>query len=92
MLSNLMVCIQMLTGPFHCFAITILQPPDDGKTPRSRPAYKGIIRAQQPALCPLGALFRWLVVRFALEAEGIPMPGSPQWESFLLWPGRAGEP
>uniref|UniRef100_A0A383V4K5 Uncharacterized protein n=1 Tax=Tetradesmus obliquus TaxID=3088 RepID=A0A383V4K5_TETOB len=77
-------------GPSQCFAITVMQPPEGGKTLSTRPAYKGIIRAQLPSMCPLGALFRWLATRFAIEGESLPTPGHPQWQSFLLWPGRAG--
>lgn len=85
-----MLMFVFVAGPSQCFAITVMQPPEGGKTLSTRPAYKGIIRAQLPSMCPLGALFRWLATRFAIEGESLPTPGHPQWQSFLLWPGRAG--
>lgn len=85
-----MLLFVFVAGPSQCFAITVMQPPEGGKTLSTRPAYKGIIRAQLPSMCPLGALFRWLATRFAIEGESLPTPGHPQWQSFLLWPGRAG--
>jgi hypothetical protein len=69
----------------------VLQPPAGGKALKTRPAYKGMLRAKLPELCGIGALFRWLVVRFAVLAESIPRPGSTQFKHFYLWPGRAGE-
>lgn len=89
-MPNNMQMLVVAAGPSQCFAITVMQPPEGGKTLKTRPAYKGIIRAQLPSMCPLGALFRWLATRFAIEGEPLPTPGHPKWQSFLLWPGRAG--
>lgn len=72
-------------------ALAILQPPTAGKTLGTRPGYKGMLRSKLPALCAMGSFFRWMVVRFKLQAEPIPRPGSKQLGKFFLWPGRAGE-
>lgn len=69
-------------------ALTVLQPPTTGKALKTRPAYKGMLRAKLPELCGVGALFRWLAVRFALWAEPLPKPGSTQFKNFFLWGGR----
>jgi hypothetical protein len=79
-----------LAGPSTASTLIMLQPPDAGKTLDTRPAYKGMLRAKLPALCAIGALFRWLVVRFAVQQEPIPRPGTDKWRKFFLWPGRAG--
>jgi hypothetical protein len=71
-------------------ALTILQPPATGKALKTRPAYKGMLRAKLPALCGIGALFRWLCVRLAVLAESLPRPGTAQFKRFYLWPGRKG--
>ena len=55
----------------------------------ARPAYKGIIRARRPEMCPLGALFRWLSIRFTVKGEKMPLPGTSEWDSFYIWPGRS---
>jgi hypothetical protein len=81
----------LLAGPSTAVALTLLQPPAAGKTLENRPAYKGMIRSKVPALCGVGALFRWLVVRFKIKKVPIPKPGSRQWRDFFLWPGRAGK-
>jgi hypothetical protein len=83
-------CVQS-AGPSTAVALTVLQPPSGGKALKTRPAYKGMLRAKLPALCGIGALFRWLIVRFTKLAESIPRPGSTQFKRFYLWPGRAGE-
>ena len=68
----------------------MLQPPTCGKGLKTRPAYKGMLRSKVPSLCGVGALFRWLVLRFTLLAEAIPMPGTRRFRKFFLWPGRKG--
>ena len=73
-------------------AVTVFQPPGTGKTLATRPAYKGMLRAKLPEMCPIGALFRLMVQRFALQAEPIAKPGSSPYRKFFLWPGRAGKP
>jgi hypothetical protein len=71
-------------------ALTILQPPATGKALKTRPAYKGMLRGKLPALCGIGALFRWLCVRLIVLAESLPRPGTKQFKRFYLWPGRRG--
>lgn len=66
-------------------ALTVLQPPTTGKALKTRPAYKGMLRAKLPELCGIGALFRWLAMRFTVLAEPIPQPGTPQFNNFFLW-------
>lgn len=80
-----------LTGPSTAIALTVMQPPAAGKTLESRPAYKGMLRSKVPALCPIGALFRWLIVRVLVLKEPLPQPGTQSWHNFFLWPGRSGE-
>jgi hypothetical protein len=50
-----------------------------------------MLRAKLPELCGIGALFRWLSLRFTKLAEAIPRPGTRQFKRFFLWPGRNGE-
>lgn len=84
-------CLLPLSGPSQCHAIMLLQPPATGKSLKTRPAFKSFIRAMRPACCPVRALFAWLVERFALEREPMPMPGTKEWRKFLLFPGRDGK-
>ncbi len=71
-------------------ALTVLQPPATGKALKTRPAYKGMLRGKLPALCGVGALFRWLCVRLVVLAESLPRPGTAQFKRFYLWPGAKG--
>lgn len=49
-----------------------------------------MLRAKLPALCGIGALFRWMAIRFFFLSESIPRPGTEQFKRFYLWPGRKG--
>lgn len=84
-------CLLLLfAGPSTAEAITVLQPPTTGKALKTRPAYKGMLRSKEPSLCGVGALFRWLVLRFTLLAESIPRPRTRRFKRFFLWLGRTG--
>lgn len=67
-----------------------MQDAEGGKSLAGKPGHKGMIRGKLPELCPVGALFRHLAIRVAIEGEPIPTPGTAAWESFRLWPGQAG--
>lgn len=71
-------------------ALTVLQPPASGKALKTRPAYKGMLRAKLPELCGVGAMFRWLAIRFKFESEPLPKPGTSQFKRFFIWGGRKG--
>lgn len=58
-----------------------------GKTLGDGFGVRGCIRNKDPLLCPQGALGRWLVTRFTLEAEIFPDPTSDKWLDIMLWPG-----
>lgn len=86
------LCVVNLAGPSQCHAVSVVQDAGGGKTLHGKPGHKGMIRSKVPEMCPIGALFRHLAIRFALEGEPIPTPGTSEWENFRLWPGQAGMP
>jgi hypothetical protein len=80
-----------MTGPVQCYAFSVVQAEEEGKSLAGKPGHKGMIRNKLPELCPMGALGRHLAIRFALEGVPIPTPGTSEWENFMLWPGKSGE-
>lgn len=87
---DLCIHIGPLAGPSKCWAVSLIE--EDGKTMKqSQSAWKAFIRRKRPEICPVGALFRWLFTRFTIQSEALPLPGTPDWHSSFLWPGKKGK-